>query len=29
MKITQMEFDFMSEDGTKSVPKEEEKKCQK
>lgn len=29
MKITQMEFDFMSEDGSKPVPQEEGKKCQK
>lgn len=29
MRTEQMEFDFMSEDGTKSVPKKEGKKCQK
>ena len=29
MKIEQMEFDFMSGDGSKPVPQEEGKKCQK
>ena len=29
MKIEQMEFDFMSEDGPKPVPQEEGRKCQK
>ena len=29
MRIERMEFDFMSEDGTKPAPKEEGKKCQK
>ena len=29
MRIERKEFDFMSEDGMKSVPKEEGKKCQK
>ena len=29
MSTEQMEFDFMSEDGSKPAPKEEGKKCQK